>query len=32
MDIYAMLYTKMFRGYDKMKHFETWYLGKFHII
>ena len=20
---YAMLYTKMFHGYDKMKHFET---------
>ena len=23
--MYAMLYAKMFHGYDKMKHFETWY-------
>ena len=23
MDIYAMLYTKMFNGFDKMKHFKT---------
>jgi hypothetical protein len=22
---YPMLYAKMFHGYDKMKHFETWY-------
>ena len=21
--VYAMLYAKMFHGYDKMKHFET---------
>ncbi len=30
-DVYAMLYAKMFHGYDKMKHYETWGVTKFDI-
>ena len=25
--VYAMLYAKMFHGYDKMKHYETYEMG-----
>ena len=28
LEFYAMLYAKMFHGYDKMKHFETLALPK----
>ena len=26
--VYAMLYTKMFHGYDKMKHFKTYEISE----
>ncbi len=28
--IHSMLYAKMFHGYDKMKHFETWCEACYH--